>query len=67
MLRMYNAEQCFGMSDEGIENVDAASGLVRKFIGTAGNVFDMTQTHALLHDAEKMALADTGYAGVDKR
>ena len=32
--------------------VDAASGLVHTVIGTAGNVSDVTQAHALLHGAE---------------
>ena len=47
--------------------VDAASGLVHTLIGTAGNVADVTQAHALLHGAEKMVLTDAGYTGVDKR
>lgn len=47
--------------------VDAASGLVHTVVGTAGNVADVTQAHALLHGAEKMVLADAGYTGVDKR
>ena len=41
--------------------VDAASGLVHTVIGTAGNVADVTQAHALLHGAETAALGDSGY------
>ncbi len=47
--------------------VDAASGLVHTVIGTAGNVADVTQAHALLHGDEIAALGDAGYQGVDKR
>ena len=47
--------------------VDAASGLVHTVIGTAGNVADVTQAHALLHGEESIALGDAGYQGVEKR
>ena len=47
--------------------VDAASGLVHTVVGTAGNVSDVTQAHALLHGDETAALGDAGYAGVEKR
>jgi IS5 family transposase len=47
--------------------VDAASGLVHTLIGTAGNVSDVTQAHALLHGDESAALGDAGYQGVEKR
>ena len=47
--------------------VDAASGLVHTLIGTAGNVSDVTQAHALLHGDEFAALGDAGYQGVEKR
>ncbi|GAC1411020.1 MAG: IS5 family transposase [Burkholderiaceae bacterium] len=47
--------------------VDAASGLVHTVIGTAGNVSDVTQAHALLHGDEVAALGDAGYQGVEKR
>ena len=47
--------------------VDAASGLVHTVIGTAGNVADVTQAHALLHGDEIAALGDAGYQGVEKR
>jgi IS5 family transposase len=46
--------------------VDAASGLVHTVIGTAGNVADVTQAHALLHGDERAALGDAGYQGVEK-
>lgn len=47
--------------------VDAASGLVHTVVGTAGNVADVTQAHALLHGDEIAALGDAGYQGVEKR
>jgi IS5 family transposase len=47
--------------------VDAASGLVHTVVGTAGNVADVTQAHALLHCDETAALGDAGYQRVEKR
>jgi IS5 family transposase len=47
--------------------VDAHSGLVHSVSGTAANVADIAQTHALLHGEEKEAYADAGYLGVEKR
>ena len=47
--------------------VDTASGLVHTVIGTAGNVSDVTQAHALLHGDEIVALGDAGYQSVEKR
>lgn len=47
--------------------VDAASGLVHTIVGTAGNVADVTQAHALLHGDEIAVLGDAGYQGVEKR
>jgi transposase, IS5 family len=47
--------------------VDAQSGLVHSVSGTAANVADIAQTHALLHGQEKQAYADAGYLGVEKR
>jgi IS5 family transposase len=47
--------------------VDAQSGLVHSVTGSAANVADITQAHALLHGEEKQAHADAGYLGVDKR
>lgn len=47
--------------------VDASSGLVHTVVGTAGNVSDVTQAHALLHGDEVAALGDAGYQGVEKR
>ena len=47
--------------------VDVASGLVHTVVGTAGNVADVTQAHALLHGDETAALGDAGYQGVEKR
>lgn len=47
--------------------VDAQSGLVHRVSGTAANVADIAQTHALLHGQEKEVYADAGYLGVEKR
>ena len=47
--------------------VDAGSGLVHTVVGTAANVADVAQAHALLHGEEKAVLGDAGYQGVDKR
>jgi IS5 family transposase len=47
--------------------VDAQSGLVHTVTGTAANVADIVQTHALLHGQEKVAYADAGYTGIEKR
>ena len=46
---------------------DEASGLVHSVEGTAANVSDLRQAHALLHGEEKRAGADAGYTGVEKR
>ena len=35
-------------------------------IGTAGNVADVTQAHALLHGDETAALGDAGYPGGER-
>ncbi len=48
-------------------SVDADSGLVHTVVGTAANVNDVTQAHALVHGEEINVLADAGYQGVDKR
>ncbi|MBS0315603.1 MAG: IS5 family transposase [Proteobacteria bacterium] len=47
--------------------VDADSGLVHTVVGTAANVNDMTQAHALVHGEEADVFADAGYQGVVKR
>ena len=47
--------------------VDAQSGLVHTLAGTAANVADIVQTYALLHGKEKVAYADAGYTGIEKR
>jgi transposase, IS5 family len=47
--------------------VDADSGLVHSVIGTAANVNDVTQGHALLHGQEQVVFADAGYQGAPKR
>ncbi|MEA3208013.1 MAG: transposase, family [Chthoniobacter sp.] len=47
--------------------VDAQSGLVHSVSGTAANVADIAQTHALLHGEEQEAYADAGYLGIEKR
>ena len=46
---------------------DLESGVVHTVVGTAANVSDISQTHALLHGAEQVVLADAGYLGVEKR
>jgi len=53
---------CWGM--KALIAVDAQSGLVHQVIGTAPNVSDISQTHALLHVREKDMLADASYLGV---
>ncbi|MEC5216966.1 IS5 family transposase [Actimicrobium sp. GrIS 1.19] len=47
--------------------VDADSGLVHTVIGTAANVNDVTQGHALLHGEEVEVFADAGYQGANNR
>ena len=47
--------------------VDLGSGLVHTVVGTAANVADVAQAHALLHGEEKLGLGDAGYQGVGKR
>ena len=47
--------------------VDLGSGLVHTVVGTAANVADVAQAHALLHGEEKLRLGDAGYQGVEKR
>lgn len=47
--------------------VDMATGLVHTVVGTAGNVSDVAQAHALLHGGESVVLGDAGYQGVAKR
>jgi IS5 family transposase len=47
--------------------VDADSGLVHTVVGTAANVNDVTQAHALVHGDETDVFADAGYQGVDKQ
>ena len=46
---------------------DADSGLVHSVVGTAANVNDVTQAHALVHGEETDVFADAGYVGVAKR
>lgn len=47
--------------------VDADSGLVHTVLGTAANVNDVTQAHALVHGKEADVFGDAGYQGIDKR
>ena len=77
MLRIYVAQQCFGLSDEGIENavydsewhfgmkahigVDADSDLAHTLVGTAANVAKATEAHALLHGDETDVVGNAGY------
>ncbi len=46
---------------------DAESGLVHTVVGTAANVHDVTQAHALLHGEETCGFGDAGYRGAEKR
>lgn len=46
--------------------VDADSGLVHSVVGTAANVSDVTQAHAL-HGEERDVFSDAGYQGVERR
>lgn len=46
---------------------DAESGSVHTVVGTAANVNDVTQAHALLHGSEAEVFGDAGYQGVGKR
>jgi IS5 family transposase len=60
----------FGELNSGVEayvGVDMATGLVHSVVGTAGNVVNVTQAHALLHGGEKAVLGDAGYQGMGKR
>lgn len=41
--------------------------MVHSLSGTAANVADIAQAHALLHGEEKEVFADAGYPGVEKR
>ena len=47
--------------------VDLDSGLVHTVVGTAANVADVAQAHALLHGEEKVGFGDAGYQGVERR
>lgn len=47
--------------------VDADSGLVHTVVGTAANVNNVTQAHALVHGEKTAVFADSGYQGVSKR
>lgn len=47
--------------------VDAQSGLVHTVVGTAANVNDVTQSHALVHGEEADVFAHARYQGVAKR
>lgn len=47
--------------------VDVESGLVHTVKCTPANVHDITVAHALLHGKEKIAFADAGYVGIEKR
>jgi IS5 family transposase len=40
---------------------------VHTVLGTAGNIADMTQAHALLHCGETAILGDAGYQDGEKR
>lgn len=46
---------------------DVEKGVVHTVVSTAANVADIAVAHQLLHGAEKVALTDAGYTGVEKR
>lgn len=47
--------------------VDAGSGYVNTLVGTATNVHDVVETHALNRDDDHVVYGDSGYLGVEKR
>ncbi len=47
--------------------VDAGSGYVHTITGTATNVHDVTQAHALIRDDDEVGYGDSDYLGVEKR
>jgi transposase, IS5 family len=47
--------------------VDVESGLVHTVKCTPANVHDITVANELLHGKEKVAFADAGYVGIEKR
>ena len=46
---------------------DAGSGLMHTLVTTPANSADVTQAHGLPHGEVRIALADAGYQGVEKR
>jgi len=56
-----------GRSGSADIGVDTESGLMHTVIGTATNVNDVTQGHALLHGEETVVFGDAGYQGAGKR
>ena len=46
---------------------DAATGYVYMITGTAANVHDIVQTHALIRADDHIVYGDSGYTGVEKR
>ena len=54
----------FGMSAQ--IGVDVDSGLVHTVIGTAANISDVTQGHALLPGEEEEVFADAGFQGAEQ-
>ncbi|RXV64570.1 IS5 family transposase [Burkholderia stabilis] len=64
-LTKNGSEWHFGMKAH--IGVDADSGLVHSVVGTAANVSDESQAHALLHEYKEEAFGNAGYIGVDKR
>lgn len=47
--------------------VDAGSGYVHTITGTAANVHDIAETHALVRDDDHVVYGDSGYIGIEKR
>ena len=55
----------FGMKIH--SGTDAATGYVHTITGTAANVHDIVQAHALIRADDHSVYGDTGYLGVEKR
>ena len=46
---------------------DAATGYIHTITGTAANVHDIVQAHALIREDDHSVYGDSGYLGVEKR
>ena len=55
----------FGMKIH--SGTDAATGCIHTITGTAANVHDIVQAHALIREDDHSVYGDSGYLGVEKR